>query len=248
MAGSYRILLLAGTVEARELNRILFAIPEVQLITALAGRTRDIAKLSGEMLRQGFDDVGGLEALLQSAKIDCIIDATHPYAATISQKAANLCKALDVQYLRYDRPPWMPEAEDIWIAVADMNGAAAKCRNFQRIFLTIGRQELALFEGLTAKELLIRSVEEMTFNPASSSFTHIQARGPFNLQGEIDLMNAHKIDAVVSKNSGGEATFAKIEAARTLSLPVIMVARPDMSLPNRYADINLLVRQVMSFV
>lgn len=244
MAELKKILLIGGTSDAVQLNSQLFALDNVVLLTSLAGRTKNPVPLKGEVLFHGFGDGGGLEEILKTQGISCVIDASHPFAAKIKQKAAQICEQLNVQYLRYDRPKWEQRADDIWISAPDLQSAAYCLADFKRIFLTIGRQELAVFEEATEKEFLVRSIEPVSFDPQSSTVTEIQDRGPFSKMQEMALIQEYNIDVVVSKNSGGMATIAKIDAARALSVPVIMVERPGLDRAQSFNNMDDLIRQM----
>ena len=125
-----KILLIGGTSDAVQLNSLLFGIENIDLITSLAGRTQKPAPLKGEVMPHGFDDGGGLEEILKNRNIDCVIDASHPFAANIKQKAAAICEALAIPYLRYERPKWEPQTGDLWIPVQNLQKAAMSLGEF----------------------------------------------------------------------------------------------------------------------
>lgn len=222
-----RVLILGGTAEAMGLARALFEDVRVAAITSLAGRTRAPAAVAGAVRVGGF---GGPEALadyLGREGIDLVVDATHPFAARISRNAAQSCATAGVPRLLLARPPWAPQAGDTWVPVADTGAAAAALPDLgRRVFLAIGRQELAAFAGLAEPWFLVRLVEEPETPPPLADYHLVLERGPFGVEKEIDLLREHKIDVVVSKNSGGEGAAAKIAAARALELPVVMIERP----------------------
>ncbi len=220
-----RILLLAGTNEGAQINERLDDLG-VPFWSSLAGRTENPTRLLGDVLPKGFDERGGMESLIRDKQINLVIDATHPFAFRISLKAAELSKKLGIQYLRLERPAWKKQREDNWIEVPDISHAVQACDGFDRIFLSIGRQEVGAFEGLTVKKFLLRSIEAVPFAPVDSEVEFIQDRGPFLLDDEMALLTQNEIDVVVSKNSGGVATYAKIGAARELGIPVIIIDRP----------------------
>ncbi|MBE7638142.1 cobalt-precorrin-6A reductase [Sneathiella sp. P13V-1] len=219
------VLLLAGTNEGAQINERLDDLG-VPFWTSLAGRTLNPSRLLGEVLPHGFDEFGGMSDFIQAHGVNVVIDATHPFAAQISHKAAEICNQHGIDYLRFDRPAWRKQSEDNWIEVPYLKRAAEACENYQRIFLTIGRQEVGAFEALEGKHFLLRSIEPVSFQPVRGTVEYIQERGPFLLDDEMALLTNHEIDVVVSKNSGGMATYAKIGAARELGVPVIMVDRP----------------------
>jgi len=217
-----RVLILGGTGEGAALARHLAGRPELEIVSSLAGRVAAPVAPPGAVRIGGFGGVDGLVAYLARERIDAVVDATHPFAARISAHAAEACRRAGVPLLGFVRPAWVAEPGDHWLPVVDMAAAAALCRG--RVFLTVGRQELAAFTDCDAW-FLIRTIDPPEGSlPAAHEL--LLARGPFGLADEIDLLRAHAIDMIVSKNSGGPATYAKIEAARKLGLPVVMVERP----------------------
>jgi precorrin-6A/cobalt-precorrin-6A reductase len=238
------ILLMGGTGEGVALNERLSKSNNIRLLTSLAGRTQNPRALSGEVLKSGFAETGGLRALLAEQEVSQVIDATHPFASGISAKAFEICAALNVPYCRYERPLWRAKKSDRWTVVPDLVSAAQAADDFKRIFLSIGRQQLGKFEQLQGKYFLVRLIEGCPFNPSNSQIEFIQARGPFSTKDELDLLKRYEIEAVVTKNSGGAATFGKIAAARQLGIPVIMVDRPD-GIPGKvFTDMDTLINQL----
>jgi precorrin-6A/cobalt-precorrin-6A reductase len=219
---SRRVLILGGTGEARDLARHLAGRADLSIVSSLAGRVTAPALPVGAVRVGGFGGADGLADYLAAERIEAVIDTTHPFAARMSRNAAEACRRTGVRLLAFVRPAWAPEPGDQWQSAADMAGAAALCRG--RVFLTVGRQELALFAASDAW-FLIRSIDPPG-GPLPPRHALLLARGPFAVAAEIALMQANAIDLVVSKNSGGPATYAKIEAARALGLPVVMVERP----------------------
>lgn len=178
----------------------------------------------------GFGGVDGLVQYLRAQRVSHVIDATHPFAAQMSRNAIDACAALGLPLLAMERPAWQALAGDQWLHVADMDAAAqALTPQMQRVFLAIGRKQLAAFAPRAAQHHFVLRVIDQTEEalplPASRCELLI-ARGPFALDDERALLQRHAIDAIVSKNAGGADTYAKIEAARELGLPVIMVDRP----------------------
>ena len=233
-----RLLILGGTGEAAALARRLADDPRLDVTTSLAGRTRDPAALTGAVRVGGFGGPEGLADYLRQAAIDLLIDASHPYAAAISRHAADACSATGVPRLQLVRPAWQPQAGDDWREVPDMAAAAATVPGLgHRVFLTVGRQELAAFAGLAETWFLVRSIEPPAACPLPA-YEAILGRGPFDTDEEAALLRDRAIDLLVSKNSGGEATYPKIAAARRLGLPVVMVARPDAPAGRRVANVD----------
>ncbi len=225
MAQGKRILLLAGTTEASLLARALAARQDrYEVVISFAGRTAFPDRLPGRVRSGGFGGVSGLVTYLRDERIAALVDATHPFAARMPWHAAEACREAGVQHLRLERPPWQEEAGDRWHRVPDVAAAADALHEARRIFLTIGRQELAPFARHGDKWFLVRSIEPPRPMPLPDAEL-LLARGPFNLEDEVRLMAAHRIDTLVSKNSGGSAAAAKLAAARRLGLSVVMVER-----------------------
>ena len=227
MAEPRRLLILGGTHEAAELARRLAGRPDLRVVTSLAGRTRAPAALPGEVRRGGFGGVEGLCAYLGEAGIDLLIDATHPFAGIMPHSAAAACARLGMPRLRLLRPAWRAGSGDRWTDVPDAHAAAdALHRTACRVFLATGRQGITAFSGLHQIWFLVRLIDTPEQTLPLAHHTLILGRGPFEEDAEIALLKSHEIDTVVSKNSGGGATHAKIAAARSLGLPVVMIARP----------------------
>jgi precorrin-6A/cobalt-precorrin-6A reductase len=221
------VLLLAGTGDAIALAGRLAEIPGVRTIASFAGRTAHpcLPKRTNARIG-GFGGVEGLRDYLMRHKIDAVVDATHPFARRMHRNAAAACASLSIPIIAFIRPAWTPTAQDRIFEVADMPAAAAQARlHGRRIFLTIGRQELAPFAACEDRWFLIRSIEAPDC-PLPARRLILLERGPFTLEHELALMREHAVDCIVSKNSGGKATYAKIQAARALGLPVVMVTRP----------------------
>ncbi len=174
----------------------------------------------------GFGGAAGLERFLKARAIDRVIDASHPFAAQIGRHAEAACRAAGVPRLRLLRPPWRRQAGDRWLEVADLAEAAERLPGLgRRAFLTVGQRDLDAFLGREGVWLLIRTIEPPAGPPPVQGHW-LQARGPFTLEAELELLRAHAIDVLVTKASGGAATYAKLAAARALGLPVLMVRRP----------------------
>ncbi len=227
MAEQRRVLILGGTGEARDLATRAAALPGCAPITSLAGRTRQPLALATPTRVGGFGGVAGLAAYLQAAGIAALIDATHPFAAQMSQQAAAAAARVGIPRLALVRPPWQPEVGDRWLSVPTHAAAAALVSTLaQRIFLTIGRQELAVFAPLRDCWFLMRAIEPPEPGQALPPGHLVLQRGPFTLAAERSLLQTYGLEALVSKNSGGSATYAKLVAARQLGLPVVMIERP----------------------
>ncbi|MFC4351061.1 cobalt-precorrin-6A reductase [Fodinicurvata halophila] len=222
------LLILGGTQEAAELARRLTRDTDWRIITSLAGRTRHPATLPGEVRIGGFGGSSGLAEYLRQERIDLVLDATHPFAQKMpghAERAATLAGVLRIKLLR---PAWVPQAEDRWIPVPGLEEAAEALPVSSRTFLTTGRQELAPFTGRSDVHFVVRLVDRPEDPLPLVQYEVITQRGPFRTDEETGLLTEHRIDCLVSKNSGGSASYAKIEAARNLGLPVVMVERPPI--------------------
>lgn len=226
MSAAKRVLILGGTTEASTLVRRLAADARFCPILSFAGRTQPPKAEGYEIRVGGFGGAQGLAAYLRRETINAVIDATHPFAARMRWNVAEACSDGGVPRLRLERGPWRQQAGDLWHLVPDMDQASAALAWSQRIFLTIGRQDLAAFAGYDNKWFLVRAIEPPDLDPPLPGET-ILARGPFTIEDEIELINLWRIDTIVSKNSGGSATEAKITAARRLGIKVVMVDRPS---------------------
>ncbi|WP_058995081.1 cobalt-precorrin-6A reductase [Leptolyngbya sp. NIES-2104] len=231
-----RLLILGGTTEATQLATQAAKIPSLEVISSLAGRTQQPINPTGTVRSGGFGGVEGLVHYLQDQQIDLLIDATHPFAAQISWNAATAVDRVSIPRLSIVRPAW--ESEPHWIEVESNEAAAAILPNLaQRIFLTIGRQELSTFAHLTDLWFLMRMIDPpKTVIPPGEV---LLARAPFSVEQERAWMQHYQIQAIVSKNSGGDATVSKLIAARELNLPVVMVQRPPMPDGKTVSDVEL---------
>jgi precorrin-6A/cobalt-precorrin-6A reductase len=230
----HRILILGGTLEARRLAERLRGRGDVAITLSLAGRTASPAAQPVPVRVGGFGGAEGLAAYLRAERIAALIDATHPYAATISANAARAAAAAGVRLLALRRPAWQPSARDRWTEVPNVPAAVQALGPApRRVFLTLGRKELAPFAVAPQHGYLVRSVDPVDPPLPVPRATYLLARGPFAEAAERELLLAHAIEAIVAKNSGGEATYAKIAAARALGIEVIMLRRPPLpAVPN----------------
>ncbi|MER6960634.1 cobalt-precorrin-6A reductase [Streptomyces sp. NPDC000618] len=221
------VLVLGGTTEARELAAALTALPGLRVTTSLAGRVTRPGPVAGDVRIGGFGGAQGLADWLREQRVDAVVDATHPFAAGITANAARAAAATGLPLVVLRRPGWRPGAGDRWHEVASLRSAAELLpRVGRRVLLTTGRLGLAAFAHLDGLHFVVRSVEPPA-PPMPSDVRLVLARGPFTVADELALLREHRIDVVVTKDSGGAATAAKLHAARALGLPVVVVRRPS---------------------
>jgi precorrin-6A/cobalt-precorrin-6A reductase len=219
-----RVLLLGGTAEARRLAAELH--PEVSVLSSLAGRVPDPALPVGEVRIGGFGGADGIRRWLRDGRVDAVVDATHPFAATITANAAEACRELGVPHVVLARAAW-PRGDAI---VVDSDVAAADAvarKHFSRVFLTTGRSGSAAFAGVDAW-FLIRAVTAPEGDTLPRRHELLLSRGPYRYLDERKLLVDYRIEVLVTKNSGGDMTRSKVDAADELGIPVVMVDRPEL--------------------
>ncbi|MDH6454589.1 MULTISPECIES: cobalt-precorrin-6A reductase [unclassified Streptomyces] len=225
---SPHILILGGTTEARELAAGLASRPGVRVTTSLAGRVTRPGAVAGEVRIGGFGGVAGLADWIREEQVDALVDATHPFARAITAHAVRAAAATGVRCVVLRRPGWRPGPGDRWHQVDSLEEAARLLPSLgRRVFLTTGRTELAALAHLTELHFVVRSVE-LPEPPMPPHTEVLLARGPFTVADESTLLYDHCIDVLVTKDSGGAATSAKLTAARELALPVVVVRRPPL--------------------
>ena len=220
-----RVLLLGGTGEARRLAQRLVD-DGVPVVSSLAGRVADPLLPPGDVRIGGFGGAAGLADWLREHPVAAVVDATHPFASGMTANAAAACGLTGVPLLRLQRPGWSAQPGDDWRWVDSLAAAADAVAAHEHVFVTTGRQGLAAFAGLTAR-CVVRSVDPPD-PPLPARTTVVLARGPFTVEEERALMTEHGIDVVVTKDSGGHMTEAKLTAARELGIPVVLVRRPPV--------------------
>jgi precorrin-6A/cobalt-precorrin-6A reductase len=237
-----RVLVLGGTTDALKLVDALCESSRFTPVYSLAGRLKISNTPKCETRVGGFGGIDGLCDYITKERIDAVIDATHPFAARISYNAEQASQRLGLPLLALVRPPWSAVPGDIWHAASDMNAAAEIIHSLgRRIFLTIGRQEASAFAECTEEYFLIRAIEEPD-EPLPPNRHVLLARGPFQLADELQLLSSSAIDVLVTKNSGGDAAYPKIQAARDLKIPVVMVQRPRASQAASVANLSAVVQ------
>ena len=234
-----RVLILGGTGDAARLATQASHIPDVEIITSLAGRTQKPTAIAGSVRVGGFGGAAGLSDYLRYRQIDYLIDATHPFAAQISHNAAIATRDVGIPHLMLVRPAWERMPNDRWIEVESIEAAVlALEQSAKRVFLTIGRQQLAPFARLHNVWFLMRSIDPPSPDITLPNGITVLDRAPFTIAQEKQLMLDHTIDTIVSKNSGGNATYAKIVAARELEMPIVMVQRSPTPPVKQVADVE----------
>lgn len=226
-----RVLLLGGTTEAGRIARELAA-AGVMGVFSYAGRTA--APIAQPMPTRvgGFGGVDGLAEYLRREGITHVIDATHPFASQISRNSIEACGQTATPLIAYAREPWVAGPNDRWQLVRTIEEAAAALPDCPaRIFLAIGRQHLQAFAARSQHFYLLRLVDAPATALPLPNAEIVLARGPFTMEGDLALLRGHRITYVVARNAGGHAAKAKLEAARALGLPVIMIERPSLDVP-----------------
>ena len=231
-----RLLLLGGTHEAKALARSLHA-QGIDLVYSIAGLVRH-PDLPCQVISGGFSRSGGLEAYLHEAGIDQVLDATHPYAANISRRAAEASAAAGVPCWRYVRPAWQAQAGDNWHEFDDWRDLALALVDHRSVFFASGRLDQDFVNSLylnVDQKQWYRSASTPVFE-LPPSMTWIEGIGPFPIEAERELMRRHAIDAVVSKNSGGDLASAKLTVARERGIPVYLLKRKPLPQVEREFD------------
>ncbi|TDD34684.1 cobalt-precorrin-6A reductase [Actinomadura sp. KC06] len=221
-----RVLILGGTAEARDLAARLSGVG-LHVVSSLAGRVTDPRLPAGDVHVGGFGGPDGLAAWLREHRIDRLVDATHPFAERMSASAAAAARQTGVPLIALRRPGWREGDGDDWRRVPSLGEAAAALPDGARAFLTTGRRSLPVFAARTGVWFLARSVDPPE-PPVPSNVRVLLSRGPYTVDGERALIREHRLDVLVTKDSGGAMTRAKLTAAREAGLPVIMVDRPPV--------------------
>lgn len=219
-----RVLLLGGTAEARALADRLH--PDIDVISSLAGRVPDPALPAGEVRIGGFGGAGPMRQWLVDRRVDAVVDATHPFAAVMTERTARVCDELALPHLVLYRPPW-DSTGSIVVGSAAQAAEVVEHQRYSRVFLTSGRSTIGSFAHSDAW-FLIRVVIAPHADALPARHTLLLSRGPYTYEDELALMFEHRIHVLVTKNSGGEYTRAKLDAAAALYIPVVMVDRPPL--------------------
>ena len=244
MAERHHILILAGTPEARRLARALAErFPDIRLTASFAGAVSAIPDPGIPSRTGGFGGAEGLAAFIEQQHVTLIVDATHPFADRISRNAVEAAKDRAVPLIRFERPEWKRETDDRWESVSSLAEAAEKLPAQARVLLAIGRKDIGAFAHRTDLFAVARMIEPP--DVALPGHWHLELNRPGqSVEAEEDLLRTHRITHLVSKNSGGSRSHAKIEAARRLGLPVFMIGRPAPADARTCHDIEEILRLV----
>lgn len=222
-----RALILGGTSDASLLAAAIADAP-IDAVYSYGGRTRAPADQPLPTRVGGFGGVSGLADTIRRECITHVIDATHPFAAGMSRNAVEACAETGTPLIALERAPWTRAPGDSWIEVGDVAAAAAALPEASaNVFLAIGRQHIAPFASRPQHTYTLRFVDPPEA-PLPFVADVIVSRGPFTLDGELDMMRTRGINWIVARNSGGDGARAKIDAARMLGLPVVMISRPEL--------------------
>ena len=218
---------MGGTSDGRQLAERLVLDPRYAVVLSFAGRTRSLQLPRVPCRVGGFGGVEGLVEYLRREGCQALIDATHPFAAQMSLHALRAVEQTGTPLLRVECPAWQPEPGDHWLQVPDLEQAVRALGPVPlRVFSSVGRLEVEAVRAAPQHQYLIRAVDDFSIDLPHARV--LAARGPFDVAGERELFERERVQVLVSKNAGTAATYAKIEAARALSLPVLMVARPAL--------------------
>jgi precorrin-6A/cobalt-precorrin-6A reductase len=237
------VVILGGTTEARQLASVLLA-DGIDVVSSLAGRVQSPSLPAGRVRIGGFGGVKGLAEYLLNQRAAALVDATHPFAATISENAVQAASRTGTPLVRLERPGWTdhPRASS-WIWVPDAAAARIAAGSARRPFLTTGRQSLNDFGSWADRDVLVRLVDPPA-KPLPQRWTAIMSRGPYSYSDERQILSEYAIDMLLSKDSGGAHTVAKLDAAGDLDIPVVIIARPDhppVRVLNTVAEVAALV-------
>jgi len=242
------LLILGGTADGRRIAEAAF-LQNINVIYSVAGLVRT-PNLSCEVISGGFTQFGGIENYINQRNISAILDVTHPYAQQMSDKAAKGASVLRIPYWRYHREPWQASGQQQWHEYDNNQQLAAELGQYSSVLLSIGQLEPALIKlidglklnaqstcspsinFLSAQQYIVRTAAAAKFN-LLDNMQWLKAIGPFTLEDELSLLKKYDIKAIVTKNSGGEATKAKLEAAKMLSIPIYIQSRPELPMADQ---------------
>lgn len=234
-------MILGGTSDASRLA-LRVASLEADAVLSYAGRVADPMAQPIPVRSGGFGGAEGLAAYLREHGVTHLVDATHPFAAAMSRNAVEGARLAGVPLVALVRAEWEAVPGDDWRPVPDMKSAVEALGTERKtVFLAIGRQEVGAFAGAPQHRYLLRVVDPPMAAFPLPDHEVVVARGPFDVAGDRALMQAHGVEVVVSKNAGGDGARAKIDAARDLGLPVVMIARPEVPERREVASIDAVI-------
>ncbi len=234
------VLILGGTGDARHLADKLVDTfgDDLRVITSLAGRTTSPRQPKGEIREGGFGGAEGLAKYLEETKINAVIDATHPYAAQISRHGVEASNSVGIPLVLLDRPVWAQDPDDNWTHVPDIKVAADALESANTVLITNGIQNLDAFKHVHGPKILVRLLEHPKTELPIKDAEIVIGRPPYNLNDEVTLFKLLGVDTLVTKNAGGDATRAKIDAARALGIRVVVIDRPNTPTANTVTNID----------
>ncbi len=239
-----KLLLLAGTSEARRLAGDLAKEPQVDVIASLAGVTREPLDLPVPMRSGGFGGRAAFADYLRAQGFDALVDATHPFAAKISKRCFEVSREMGLPHLQVLRPQWQPQTGDRWTFIADESAAAKHIPKGSVVFLATGRQTLHRFDNMTHRKLICRQIDTSEGAFPFEGGEYLIGRPPFSVEDERALFTRLKVDFLVVKNAGGALSQSKLVAARQLGLPVLLINRPALLECDRVETSNAALKWV----
>ncbi|AXI54648.1 Precorrin-6A reductase (plasmid) [Pseudoseohaeicola sp. NH-UV-7] len=225
----HHLLLLAGASEARGIADALRSCDQMRVTASLHFAERTAGPLAVPTRIGGFGGGNRFAAFLAENRITAVLDATHPFAAEITQRSRRICRDLNLPYAQVLRPEWQAVKGDIWHDVGDETEAAQIIPPEARVFTTTGRATIEKFAGLRAQHLFVRQLRDGAQPRPVDRMTYVRGVGPFSVTDEIALFQKLNITWLVARNAGGVINYTKIEAARALGIDVAMIRRPSQS-------------------
>lgn len=239
-----KVLLLSGSGEAREIESILQQDQSLEVISSLSGATRTPRAYAGATRRGGFGGYEAQKLYMQSQGFDLVVDATHPFASAISERTRDICLEITVPYLHVLRPEWRPEPEDQWHMIDDPREAIQHIPPKSVVFLATGRNSLDGFSNLAEMTLICRQIDPPEGAFPFKNGRYLIGRPPFSIDDEEVLFRDLGVDYLVVKNAGGAASRTKLDAARRLKIPVVMLRRPPVLEAQRVTTVEAAISWV----
>jgi precorrin-6A/cobalt-precorrin-6A reductase len=241
------VLIIGGTAEANKIASHFINNEKYNIILSLAGRTINPKIITPNTRIGGFGGSEGLENFIHTKKIELIVDASHPYATNISRNAIEASKRMKVPMISYIRGDWKRSSLDNWIDARSFEDAIKYLPKISRTFLSLGKQNIDLFSNLKKHWFLIRTIDKIKLDIFRSSHKYIYGKGPFTLLDELLIMKNNRIDCIITRNSGGDDTYAKILAARYLKKPVIVIRKPKIVSSNNFYNTKSIIQYINDF-